>query len=170
MFVHLAPEKAVSAIRRSGIRVSKHVPNKPSGVFAMPVTPNFYISHQWLRELKRAGQSSICGVYFRVKDDEALFVGHYNSRPIQMTAAQAAGLIHDQNNSEGYEIIVPRKIFPSEIQKIRHLPQILGWRYQPGAHASSFCGCPVCVPPGTIKSRRKRSNWERKMAADEYDD
>jgi len=46
MFVHLTPEKNVSAIARSGI---KPMPKAGYyGVFAMPVTRNFYASHQWL--------------------------------------------------------------------------------------------------------------------------
>lgn len=35
------------------------------GVFALPVTANFLISHQWVREIKRRGFRSAVGVYFQ---------------------------------------------------------------------------------------------------------
>jgi phage-related protein len=46
----------------------------PRGVFAVPVTRNFYVSHQWLRELKRhnAGRT-VAAIYFRVPDDEQVW-------------------------------------------------------------------------------------------------
>lgn len=54
----------VALIRRNGIRrLRKARGGWPVGIFAMPVTRNFYISHQWLRELKRRGQGAIAGVY-----------------------------------------------------------------------------------------------------------
>jgi hypothetical protein len=54
MFVHLAPESRIALIRRTGIRRLRRAGVAfPAGVFAVPVTRNFYVSHQWLRELKR---------------------------------------------------------------------------------------------------------------------
>ena len=52
MFVHLAPESRVALIRRNGIsRLRNAWGDGPAGIFAVPVTRNFYLSHQWLREL-----------------------------------------------------------------------------------------------------------------------
>src|SRR5262245_53459588 len=49
MFVHLAPESRIALIRRNGIRrLRRAVGNLPGGVYAVPVTRNFYVSHQWL--------------------------------------------------------------------------------------------------------------------------
>src|SRR5579871_465899 len=91
MFVHLAPESQVARIRRVGIgRLRKGVGERPGGVFAVPVTRSFFISHQWLRELKRRGQGAIAGVYFRIPDDESVWVGHYGQAHREMTAAGAA--------------------------------------------------------------------------------
>lgn len=60
MFVHFAPESRVALIRRNGIsRLRKASGGHPGGIFAMPVMRNFYISHQWLRELKRRGQAQL---------------------------------------------------------------------------------------------------------------
>lgn len=116
------------------------------GVFAMPVTRNFYISHQWLRELKRNGQRTIYGIYFRIPDTEAVWVGHYNRNHREMSAAQAAAVMLSSESREGYEVIVCRKVKSTEIHRIRRVPQIVGWRYMPGAHELSTCMCVVCNP------------------------
>ncbi len=58
-FVHLAPDKFATRIRRNGIRARKHwIALRPEpvgvrGVYCMPVIGNFFITHQWLREMKR---------------------------------------------------------------------------------------------------------------------
>ncbi len=158
MFVHLTVEKNLKAILRRGLSRLRKPHGYPSGIFAMPVTRNFYISHQWLRELKRRGQGPIAGVYFRIADDEMVWVGHYNQPHQSMTAAQATALIADQKNSEGYQVIVPRRIARSEIHRVRQLPQVLGWRYQPGAHGKQPCPCPACTG-GSYGARRIRKKY-----------
>lgn len=70
-FVHLTSHKHLTKIKREGIAASYR------GVFAVPVTPNFYASHQWLRELKREGNGEIFGVYFRVSASEPCLIGRY---------------------------------------------------------------------------------------------
>jgi hypothetical protein len=67
LLVHLAPKKNVGAIRRSGIKSRRRI---DGATFAMPVLKNFIVTHQWMRELRRRGQRSFCGVYFRIPDDE----------------------------------------------------------------------------------------------------
>lgn len=165
MFVHLSAEKNVQAILRGGIRPGRAWSRRdlPNGVFMLPVTSNFYVSHQWLRELKRSGQRTIVGIYVRIPDDEPVWIGHYHKNHRSLTAAEAAGLIREMGaRAEGYELILPRKVEKSEIHKVRHLPQILGWRYEPGAHAKRYCGCIVCVPRGTPRARIKNAAWERR--------
>src|SRR5215470_16693587 len=115
IFVHLTSEKNIKAILRNGISRIRKQSNRPYGIFAMPVTRNFYISHQWLRELKRRGGNTIVGVYFRVPDEETVWVGHYNQAHQQMTAVEAAALMTTTENREGYEVIVPRRIDKKEI-------------------------------------------------------
>src|SRR5215471_14576135 len=109
MFVHLGDARAVASYRRSGIRVS---PGRvrPAGVFAMPVLPDYFASHQWLRELRRRGVRSFVGIYFRVRDAEDVFVGHYRHAHVRMSAAAAAKLILNATDARGYEVIVPRRI------------------------------------------------------------
>ncbi len=162
MFVHLAPEKRVKSILRNGInRLRKHKTGI-QGVFAMPVTRNFFVSHQWLRELKRRGQGAIAGIYFRIPDDETVWVGHYNQAHRQMTAVEAAATIQVAELSEGFEVIIPRRIEPKEIHRTRRLPQLVGWRYYPGSHGRRPCGCPFCQR-GDFGARRLREKYEAGM-------
>jgi hypothetical protein len=157
MLVHLAAANDVAAVRRGGLRVGKGRP----GLYAMPVLPNYVVSHQWLRELKRRGQRVFFGVYFRLRDDETVWVGHYGGGHEQATAAEAAGRIMRAETPLGFEIIVPRSIAAKEIVAVRRIPRVLGWRYFPGAHGRKPCGCPACQWRGAIKSRKLREDYER---------
>ena len=169
MFVHLAAAKDADSIRRSGIRPRRlergAVPGFERVVFAMPVTDDFYVSHQWLRELKRRGQRTLVGVYFRIDDAERVMVGHYHEAHAEMTANEAVGGVFRAERAEGYQVVIPRKIGAGEIHRVRRLPQVVGWRYFPGAHGRAPCGCPVCVRRGEIRSRRIREAYEREMGA-----
>ncbi|MCA8986632.1 MAG: hypothetical protein KDA78_03270 [Planctomycetaceae bacterium] len=164
LLVHLAAEKEIESIRRAGIKPRRLKQPLNEGydriVFAMPVTDNFHVSHQWLRELKRGGQRTIVGVYFRIPDDQIVMVGHYNQNHQLLTAVEAIGVIFNAEQPEGFEIIVPRKIQPSEIHKIISLPQVIGWRYYPDAKGNKPCGCPFCTK-GDINSKRIRVAYEK---------
>ena len=161
-FVHLTAEKNVPRILRNGISRLRKQSGRPSGIFAMPVTRNFYVSHQWLRELRRRGQGPVAAVYFRIPDTQAVWVGHYNRGHQKMTAAEAVALISNQENSEGYEVVIPTHIPHTRIQKTRRLPQLVGWRYYPGAHGRKPCGCPVCQR-GNYGARRLRDRYEKQF-------
>src|SRR5437868_6454943 len=102
MFVHLAPDKHAPRIRRSGITRLRTTGVPEPGIFATPVARNFFISHQWLRELKRGGAGPIVGVYFRLLDDQLVWIAHYRDAHQQMTAAQAAGLFMHHESLEGF--------------------------------------------------------------------
>jgi hypothetical protein len=160
MFVHLAPEKRSKAILRSGLRLPPARPGRIRGVYAMPVTRNYVVSHQWLRELKRRGDRAFVAVHFRVPDDQVVHVGHYGRAPARVTAAEAVAAVLLAGDAEGYEVLVPRAIRPAEIHAIRDVRQVLGWRYFPGSHGKRPCGCPVCQPRGEIKSRGIRRRFE----------
>ncbi|HET7229678.1 MAG TPA: hypothetical protein VFJ16_06740 [Longimicrobium sp.] len=169
VFVHLTAHGNLPSIRRGGIKPWKRR-YRPRGVYAMPVTPNFYVSHQWLRELRRNGGGTVVAVYFRVPDDELVEVGHYNSLHATMTAAQAVALLLQAEarvpanerardkaskavqrgtrlpaSPEGYEVIIPRRIEASEIIRVKSLPQVVGWRYMPGANGTPPCTCICCA-------------------------
>jgi hypothetical protein len=166
LFVHLASDKDRDSIRRSGIKTRRVRRALSDGyervVFAMPVTKDFYVSHQWLRELKRAGQRTIVGVYFRIPDGETVLVGHYNQAHSEMAANEAVGVVFNSGQTEGFEVVIPRKIEPEEIHRVKTLPQVLGWRYYPEAKGRNPCGCPYCTK-GDIKSKRIRDAYDRSL-------
>ena len=90
MFVHLTTESRIPRIRRNGIaRLRKPGGTSPEGVYAVPVTRSFYVSHQWLRELKRRNQGPIARIYFRIADEQLVWVGHYGQAHRLVTAAEA---------------------------------------------------------------------------------
>jgi hypothetical protein len=147
MFVHLTPESSAARIQRNGIaRLRKPFGERPGGIYAMPVTRNFYVSHQWLRELKRRGCKIMVGVYFRVPDDEVVWMGHYRRSHQSMTAAEATAAFMGAENREGWEVIIPRRIAAKDIHRVRNLPQVTGWRFFPEAKGKPpFCTCEFCT-------------------------
>ena len=147
MFVHLALEAQIARIRRTGIcRLRRARCEFPGGVFAVPVTRNFYISHQWLRELKRRNRGPITGIYFRIPDDEQVWVGHYNQAHRWMSASEAAGEFMAAEDAQGWQVIVPRRIEAAEIHRTRQLPQVVGWRFSPSSKGKRpFCTCKFCI-------------------------
>lgn len=161
MFVHLAPESPAAMIRRNGIgRLRRPHGTHPGGVFAMRVTRNFYVSHQWLRELKRRGRGPIVGVYFRIGDGESVWAGHYGQSHQEMTAAVASAMFSGPGNREGWEVVIPRRIAAQEIHRIRSLPQVVGWRFFPDAKGRKpYCTCKYCIG-GDYGAARLRERFD----------
>jgi hypothetical protein len=122
----------------------------------MPTLPDYFVTHQWLRELKRRGQKTIVAVDFRLGSDEPAWFGHYGGPHAEVTVGRAIGMLMATGDARGFEVIVPRKIRSDEIFRVRTPRQMVGWRYQPDAHRKLLCPCRVCLPKGTIKSRRLR--------------
>jgi hypothetical protein len=163
MFVHLAPETRSKAILRSGIRLPAKRAGRERAVYAMPVTRNYFVSHQWLRELKRNGQKTFVAVHFRIPDDQVVQVGHYGRAKRTVSAAEATAIVMQAGTAEGFEVLIPRAIRACEIHAVRAVRQVVGWRYYPGAHARRPCGCPVCQPRGEIRSRKIRERFEESL-------
>jgi hypothetical protein len=151
LFVHIADAKAVPSIRRAGIKPSKW----RSHVYFMPVVQSHFISHQWLRELRRRGARVLVGVYFKLRDEESVWAGRYNEQHKELKLSEAINLLNNAENPLGFEMMIARKIAPSEIHSIRQLPQTVGWRFLPGAHGTTPCPCPMCQR-GRIKAQRIR--------------
>lgn len=147
MFVHLTAESLAARIRGNGIsRLRRSNTSHPGGVFAVPLTRNFYISHQWLRELKRRGEGPIVGIYFRIPDLESVWIGHYGGLHQEVTAAVAAATFSESQDRQGWEVIIPRRIAAKEIHRVRSLPQVVGWRFSPDAKGKPpFCTCKFCT-------------------------
>jgi hypothetical protein len=162
MFVHIADARKARAIARDGLKPNAWRGADRFGVYAMPVLQSYFVSHQWLRELKRRGMRTLVGVYFRVPDRERVLVGHYNSDHRPMTAAQATQAIMDADDARGYEVIVPREIRARQIHAVRAVSQVVGWRYFPGSHGRNACGCPFCSR-GEIKSKRLRDAYSKQL-------
>jgi hypothetical protein len=160
MFVHLTSGKRAKSIARSGIRLPRTPYARRRGIWAMPVTRNYYVSHQWLRELKRRGDRTVVAVHFRIDDAELVTVGHYNSPPLAATAAEASAIVGAAEDPAGYEVVIPRAIDADAIHAIRPVSQVIGWRFHPKAHGTRPCPCPVCLPRGEIKSRKLRKRSE----------
>lgn len=180
ILLHLTSHKNIQKILKSGIKGVSNTINCGNeqkstyehlnkSVYCMPVLQNYYISHQWLRELKRGSQKNFVGIYFRVASEELVYVGRYNQPHNKVTIERGIKLIMDAFEPQGYEIIIPRSIKSNEIHKVRHLPQFLGWRYYPDAHSHKpTCACPVCIPVGSIKSKRLRERLQPPEKSQNY--
>lgn len=144
-FVHLTSEKNLPGIRRSGIKPETiHYEEVIKGVFCMPVSDDFFATHQWARELMRFGLRNPQGVYFRIPDDQEVLFGRYNEKHRKGTAAEAAAAFQKREDKMGFQVIVPRKIAVEEIKRYRSVPP-LGWRFYPAAKGRKLCFCPACI-------------------------
>lgn len=153
--VHLADEREASSIKKNGIKIGKY----RQGIFCMPVLTNFYLSHQWLRELKRRGVKTFVGVYFKMSSKTKVYAGRYNQEHRHIELGEAIKEIQTIDDPLGYEIIIDRKIEAKEIDKIKSLPQNIGWRYKPKANGLKPCSCEYCIK-STIKGNRIRQKYE----------
>jgi hypothetical protein len=151
-FVHIADKNDEASIVKNGIRSTKHKAG-PRGVYAVPVLPNYAITHQWSRELKRSGARTLICVQFRIPDDELVLVGEYDREKIEMTASEAAAAFLKHADPMGLEAIVPRRVEPKEITRTYPAPRVTGWRYYPDAKGKKPCHCKFCNR-GEIRAQR----------------
>jgi len=119
-------------------------------VFCFPVLPDFFQTHQWLHELRRRSRVKLCGVYFRIPDEELVHCGHFGSAHNRVTAVQAVATA--KGATLGTEVIVPRTVSRGEILRVKTLPQIVGWRHYPEAKGSEL----LWPQAGTYGARRLR--------------
>lgn len=161
--VHLADEREASSIKKNGIKIGKH----RQGIYCMPILQNFYLSHQWLRELKRRGINTFVGVYFKLDSKTKVYAGRYNQDHQYIELGEAIKEIQTIDDPLGYEIIIDRKIESKEIDKIKSLPQTIGWRYQPRSHGTKPCSCDYCNR-GNIKADRIRQKYDPKEKIPSY--
>ena len=142
--IHIADKNDEASIVKNGINAAKRKVG-PRGVFAMPVLPNFAVSHQWARELKRRGVRTLICVQFRVPNSESVLVGKYNGEKIKMAASEAAAAFLAHTDPMGLEVVVPRKIMPKDIARTYLAPRVTGWRYYPEAKGRKpFCHRKFC--------------------------
>ena len=160
-FIHLADDREISMIQKGGIKAVALHGRKEKVVFATPVLPNYYQSHQWLRELRRRGIRTISAVQFRVDDDMPVSVGRYNEEHINATAAESVKIFMEHTTGLGLEVIFSRSIPAKNITRIYTPDQVTGWRYYPESHSDGRkpCGCPYCQR-GQIKNRKVREAYD----------
>jgi len=157
-FVHLADSRLGGAIRRSGLKLSR-CSDSVRGVFCVPVVPDYSLTFQWARELRRWGHNSAMAIFFVISDSEPVLLGHYGSPKTEMTAARAHAFFRVAENPLGYEVVVPRRIIPREIKSMAPAPRITGWRFYPSAKGRR----PLWPQPGgknSAKLRRSLDEWD----------
>lgn len=153
--IHLADERDSKKIFKAGITIGKG----RNGVYCMPVLQNFYVSYQWLRELKRCGTKAFVAVYFKIPSDEMVYAGKYWKQHKHVALGIAIKKIMIMDDPLGFELIIARKIKAKEITKIKPMPQKTGWRYKPGSHGSKPCPCDFCQK-GKIKGSKTKHKME----------
>ncbi|WP_127503514.1 HEAT repeat domain-containing protein [Actinoplanes solisilvae] len=158
-FVHLAPAAAARRILRGGVAARSRGWFGESGVYCMPVSGSFTITHQWVREMRRWHPRVLVAMDLRIADDEPVTVGRYGREPRRVTAAEAVAVVRELDDPRGYEVFVPRAITAGEVRRAREVPQGIGWRYVPDAHGRRPCACPVCLGRGGWGAARVRRRF-----------
>ena len=141
VFVHFTDENNKNSIVKNGIKMGTiHYENIKKGIFCMPVIPDFYATHQWVREIKQYNSgNNIIAIYFRISDDEILFCGKYTEKMVCVKAAETHKIFTSQEDKMGFQAILTRKVSKNEITKIKNIPQITGWRHYPKSHEKKRC-------------------------------
>lgn len=156
MFVHFAPESEITSIRRNGLKAGK----KMRGVYAVPATPDFYASHQWLRELRRFHQGkTLVAIYFRVDGEAPALFGRYGGPHAIGTADMAVRALMTAPQALGFETILSGPIPASSITSVKTIRQVTGWRFYPSAKGRKPCACPACLARGEPFSQKIRTRF-----------
>lgn len=136
-----------------------------TGFFATPMSSDFQVTHQWLRELRQwNGRLRMCAVVVKIPDAQVVWVGRYSKVKVKATAAEAVAVF--AGDPWGNEVIIPGDIAPSAIQ-IRSVRQDVGWQDQPEGHLD--CVCPACLARGNPKFMRKISAvYEAALRSNEF--
>ncbi len=166
--VHLARASNARTIERAGIRGGLASVLEAGGkestieraVFAMPLVPDFSVTYQWVRELRRWHGERIVAVHFVLPSDEELLVGRYNAAHERLPLREAVRRVLAE--PLGSEIVVPRSVRRREVMGIRDVTQLVGWTEVPEPKSNFDCLCQACVPAGTRDlMRRVRASFER---------
>ena len=170
--MHLAPARLERRIQRSGLRgrpwqfrIDAGLVREREAVFSFPVLPDFSMTHQWLRELRRwNGRSRLVAVYFKLDGTELVYAGRFGARKSRVPLTDALQLV--TADPWGAEIAVPRAVSATSIVSVREIRQDVGWVATPDGvmHGDESCVCPVCLPSGTPKLMRKlRGQYNRAL-------
>ena len=106
-------------------------------VYAMPVSTNYVISHQWIAEISRCYRHQpVSAVYFELPDEYPVYFGHFAGVKTKATAVEACGYFYQKIHSEdintliGFEVLIPCD-FLGNIKKVKHHLKRTGWRLDP---------------------------------------
>jgi len=158
--VHLAPERLTRRIDRAGLRgqrctvfVDGVAHELAEALFAMPVVPDFAVTHQWLRELRRWGRGKLVAVYFSIPADEPVYAGRYNSEKLHGQARKMIPVVLQK--PFGAELVVPRRVARRDIHAIARIRQDIGWVETPDTPHKFDCVCAACLPSGSARLKRR---------------
>lgn len=107
------------------------------GVFVMPVSPNYLLSHQWIAEIERCYKHvPISAIYLEIPDETKVYYGHYAGYKQIATASEVSGYFYEKIESDeissllGFEVIIPCNSLTG-ITKVKHYIKRVGWRIYP---------------------------------------
>ncbi|MFK8011231.1 MAG: hypothetical protein AB8B80_04265 [Marinicellaceae bacterium] len=160
--VHITAEENKKKVLNSGIK-----PNQYGLVYFMPHMESMIISHQWARELKRSGIKNFIAIDFKLPKVEMVWYGKYSGEHKLMPLNQAISLFMKEEDQLGFEFFIKRKIEVKEIKKVKQIPKPIGWRYQPHAHGTKPCPCPMCMQFGGYKTNALKEKQETTMSRNE---
>ena len=160
--IHITAAENEKKIINGGIKT-----NQWGLVFFMPLLPDYLISHQWARELKRSGIKNFIAVEFKMPNDEPVWFGKYSRQHELIPLNQAINELKSLDDQLGYECFIERKVEAKDITRIKHIPKPMGWRYQPHAHGNRPCPCPMCIQAGGYKTNALKEKPEPTMSRNE---
>ncbi len=117
------------------------------------------MSHQWARELKRFGKSSLSAIHFNLPSSTIIWHGHYAKPHIQSELGEAIRQFLKLDDMNGYEFFIEQKISSHSITKFVPIRKPMGWRYFPSAHGTKPCYCPACSRRGEYGQAAGAKLW-----------
>src|SRR5689334_11713773 len=108
----------------------------------MPLVPDFSVTYQWVRELRRWHGEKMVAVHFVLPSEEEVLVGRYATAHERLPLRDAVRRV--LASPAGNEIIVTRSVRRREIVGIRNVTQLVGWTATPEAGAKNDCVCQMC--------------------------
>ena len=113
---------------------------------------------------------SIVGIHIKIRSDAQVWVGRFQAEHRHVPLGHAVGLMMQEPDIRGWEIIIPGDVPAKSIHAVREVPQVVGWRYFPESHERGpwKCLCDFCLEgvKGGIKSRRLRRALFEELGAE----
>jgi hypothetical protein len=147
-FVTIKTMKRAQAIERSGV-IKAHaasflIPTKLKGstglwyhakvVYAMPVSTNYVVSHQWIAEIQsNYAHVPVSAIYFDLPDEQMVYFGHYAAAKLKATAGEVCAYFYQELQKDdfshlmGFEVLIPCDSVEN-IKRIKHDMDWVGWR------------------------------------------